>query len=502
MRYSRSLLDCLADFANTRPESPALVMGAERVTYAELCAMAVSAYHGIEALHLPEQGRIALHATKSPRTVALIVACLLSGRPFLLPSTELGATALETLLDRAGATHLLAADAVDGVAGRQVHKIDVTTEPFGADELRDHELAPDAVSFIFTTSGSTGLPKVVPVTFGAVERFTDWAIARFRIQPGTVVLNYAPFNFDLCLLDVRATLKAGGTTVLVEPDRSTNGRHLASMLRTHAVEVVQAVPMLFRLLSDTHDGGGFRSVRHVITTGDKVPVRLLPELPRLFPMARFYNVYGSTETNDSFIHEFTDLVHGGGELPIGRPLPGVDAVVLGADGAVLHGPATGELLVSTPFQTPGYVVADNGASEKFVRLGPDERTYFRSGDLVRRGEDGVFTLVGRNDSQVKVRGTRVNLEEIEQVLLAHDQVVGAAVVTVPDDVAGVVIHAVVRRDPTQGPLGVLALRDHCRRNLPRAALPTTIRVVDHPLPTTSTGKTDRRAVVRELLNGS
>jgi acyl-coenzyme A synthetase/AMP-(fatty) acid ligase len=500
--YSRSLLGCLADFARTQPESTALVMGEERVNYAEFCAMAMSAYNGIAALHLPESGRIALHATKSPNTVALIVGCLLAQKPFMLPSTELGASALDTLLERAGCTHVLAADAADGVAGREVHKIDVRSEPYGIDDLRVKELTPGAISFIFTTSGSTGMPKVVPLTFEAVERFTDWAIARFRIEPGTVVLNYAPFNFDLCLLDIRSTLKAGGTTVLVEPDRATNGKHLASLLRTNKVEIVQAVPMLFRLLLDTFDGQPFNHVKHVITTGDKVPARLLPELPRLFPMARFYNIYGSTETNDSFIHEFTDQVHGGQALPIGQPLPGVEAKVLDADGNVLTGPATGELLVSTPFQTPGYAVADKSAHDKFIRLDGDDRQYFRSGDMVQRDEDGVFTLVGRNDSQVKVRGTRVNLEEIEQVLLKHEQIVGAAVVAVPDDVAGLVIHAVVRRGDPEKPLGVLALRGYCQKHLPRAALPTTIRVVDDPLPMTSTGKTDRKAVIRDLLNGS
>src|SRR5262249_3074893 len=118
--YSRELLGCLAEFAETRSESIALAMGTERVTYAELAAMAMSAYHGIAAPPRPQGSRVALHATKTPRTVALIVACLLARRPFMLPSTELGEAAMETLLERAGATHVLTAE-VDGlVAGREV----------------------------------------------------------------------------------------------------------------------------------------------------------------------------------------------------------------------------------------------------------------------------------------------------------------------------------------------------------------------------------------------
>ncbi|WP_410589796.1 AMP-binding protein [Amycolatopsis sp. lyj-23] len=501
--YSRSLLGCLADFARNRPESTALVMGGDRVSYAELCAMTMSAYNGLAALQLPSDARVALHAAKTPRTVALIVACLLARRPFMLPSTELGATALEELLEKADCTDVLTAEPAAGVGGLRVHKIDTTAVPpdgdlAGLDGITGPDVSPDATSFIFTTSGSTGLPKVVPLSFQAVERFTEWAVTKFRLRPGTVVLNYAPFNFDLCLLDLRATFKAGGTTVLVEPERATNGKHLAELIRTEAVEVVQSVPMLYRLLADAHDGEPFETVTHVIVTGDKMPAKLLPELPRLFPNARFYNIYGATETNDSFIHEIIGDPAAAGPLPIGRPLPGVAALVLDADDVVVDGPATGELLVSTPFQTAGYAVG--GGADKFVERA-DGRVYFRSGDLVHRDADGVFTLVGRTDSQVKVRGVRVNLEEIEQVLLGHERIAGAAVVAVPDDVAGLVIHAVVRRDTTE-PLGVLALRQFCGQRLARAALPTTIRVVDDPLPTTSTGKTDRKAVIRDLLNGS
>ncbi len=500
--YSRSLLGCLADFARTRPESTALVLGEVRVSYAELCAMTMSAHNGLTALQLPAGARVAVHAAKTPRTVALIVACLLARRPFMLPSTELGGTALEELLAKAGCTDVLTAEPGAGVGGLRVHKIDTTAvrpdgDLAGLDGITGPDVSADATSFIFTTSGSTGLPKVVPLSFQAVERFTEWAVTKFRLRPGTVVLNYAPFNFDLCLLDLRATFKAGGTTVLVDPEKATNGKHLAELIRAESVQVVQSVPMLYRLLADAHDGRPFESVTHVIVTGDKMPAKLLPELPRLFPNARFHNIYGATETNDSFIHEITAF-DGAGPLPIGRPLPGVDALVLDAEGAVVDGPATGELLVSTPFQTAGYAVG--GGADKFVER-DNGRVYFRSGDLVDRDADGVFTLVGRNDSQVKVRGVRVNLEEIEQVLLGHERIAGAAVVAVPDDVAGLVIHAVVRRDTTE-PLGVLGLRQFCRERLARAALPTTIRVVDDPLPATSTGKTDRKAVIRDLVNGS
>jgi len=500
MPQSRSLLGCLAEHAHARPDSVALVMGAERITYAELCAMSLAAFTRIEALGLPRDAHVAVHASKSVRTVALIVACLVARRPFLLPSTELGANALDTLLERAGCADVLTVGSTTGVPGRRVHPIDCTPVDLGLADVREPlGGSPEDVSFMLTTSGSTGQPKVVPLTYGAIDRFTDWAVSRFGIGPGTTVLNYAPFNFDLCLLDIRATLKAGGTTVLVEPERATNGKYLAELLRANKVDIVQSVPMLYRLLGDAYAGKPFTGVRHLIMTGDKVPPRLLGELPGLFPNATLYNIYGCTETNDSFLHEIDVATESIGDLPIGRPLPGVDALVVDEDGAVLHGAAAGELWVSTPFQTPGYL--DPAGADKFVPLGAEHRRYFRSGDLVRRDADGVFTLLGRNDFHVKVRGTRVNLAEIEHVLLDHGRVLEAAVVGLPDDMAGLRIHAVVRGS-LPGALDVMALREHCRLRLPRAALPAAIRVVEDPLPMTSTGKIDRKVIIRDLLNRS
>jgi amino acid adenylation domain-containing protein len=488
----------LAELAIVSPDAAALTMGSQRVTYAELDAMARAARARLDGLGLPAGRPVALHAVKTPRTVAVVAACLAAGRPLLIPSAELGATTFDTILGNAGITDLLTAEPFDRTTDLHIHKLD--PEPWSDESAtapgEPHTAAGGDTALLLTTSGSTGLPKVVPLTAGAIDRFTDWAAGQFGLGPGTRVLNYAPLNFDLCLLDIWATLKAGGTVELVGAQHSTNGRHLGELVRD-GITVVQSVPMLFRLLADSWDGEPFTGVRHVVLTGDKISSTLLNELPRLVPNARIWNLYGCTETNDSFLHEIVPDGDATADVPIGRPLPGVDALVVDPDGTVLDGPATGELYVRTPFQTPGYL--NPGGPDKFVDIGGGR--YFRSGDLVRRSADGVFTLVGRNDFQVKVRGTRVNLEEIELVLLEHEDVVEAAVIGLPDDVAGVRIHAVVRGAAPGRPSG-LGLREHCRHRLPRVAIPAAIQIVREPLPATSTGKVDRQQIRRNVLDRS
>ena len=144
----------------------------------------------------------------------------------------------------------------------------------------------------------------MPLHVGAVERFVAWASERFGIGPGTAVLSYAPLNFDLCLLDIWTTLARGGRVVLVDSDQSIHAGTVLDLIAHHRVSVVQAVPMFFRLLIDgaRSSGRALPEVAHVIFTGDAIPIATLTELPRLFPAAP-YNIYGCTETNDSFIHE-------------------------------------------------------------------------------------------------------------------------------------------------------------------------------------------------------
>lgn len=473
--------ELLRDFvARTQenPSAPALRTRTETVTYAELAAMAAHAQAEVGAL---PGGPVTVLARKSPQAVALVLGCLAAGRPVLLPPIDLGVVALRELCERAGCAHVLAVDT--GHAADYPDLVTKVVAGMGAGLPEPVPVGDRDTAFMLTTSGSTGTPKVVPLSAGAVARFTGWAGEAFGLGPGETVFNYAPLNFDLCLLDIWATLRHGGCAALVDPALAVNPRYLADFFAASEVTVVQGVPMLYQLLGEVV----FPGVRHVIVTGDHAPVPVRATLPAKFPNARLHNVYGCTETNDSFWHEF-DAAEAArpGPLPIGVPLPGV---------AVAYGPereGAAELLVRTPFQTAGYVTSDPEASTaRFVR-GPDGRDYFRTGDLVRRDPDGRLFLVGRDDFQLKVRGIRVNLEQIERVLLEHDDVVEAVVIPATDG-SETRLTAFVRRTGTSGLTG-LHLRTHCAMRLPQAAIPSAIKLVDHPFPRTSTGKVDRKRV--------
>jgi acyl-coenzyme A synthetase/AMP-(fatty) acid ligase len=399
----RSLADHFAEQVQRQPDAAALIWDGEPISYRELAELSESSYAELQDAGLPADRPLGIRAKKSPEAIGLILACLRDRKSFLLPSIELAPETLAQLFAQAGCSQVISPHGPRSESAASLRAL--VDETRGTPEAPDSEWPPvgggEDVTFMLTTSGSTGLPKIVPLTASGVDAFTDWAAEQFEIKPGTVVANYAPLNFDLCLLDIWTTLKHGGCVAMVDQDRATQGAYLADLVNDNQVNVLQAVPMLYRLLIDVNreDGRTFPSVTHVITTGDKIPATSLAELPKLFPRARFFNIYGCTETNDSLIHEFLGLAEGNvpSNVPVGQPIPGVIVRVQQEDGTALEGAGTGEFMVWTPFQTRGYLKSSlNG--DKFVTLDDDAgRTYYKSGDIVRRHEDGTLTLEGRSD---------------------------------------------------------------------------------------------------------
>lgn len=493
----RHPLGSFVERATRAPFLPALAGPAGGVSYGELYAMTCDAAAALERLGVREGARAAVLGAKSPETIALTLACMLTGRPVLLPAVELGAAAVRTLIEHADVEHVLATDEHEGAA---VVRPSAETAA-GRPVLRR---GPDDIALMLTTSGSTGLPKVVPITHRAIMRFASWASDRFDIAPGANVLSYCGLNFDLSILEVWTTLMYGGRAVLVAHEQSTRPDHLLDLVRRHQVDVVQGVPMLISLLLDAADARGcdLPSVRHTILTGDAASTTLLARLPGALANSRLYNVYGCTETNDSFIHLLDprrEAQHGA--VPLGDPLPGVSALIV-RDGRVLDGPGSGELWVSTPFQATGYLGPSSG-DDGFAGPTDDPALagHFRSRDLVRRDMAGTVYLEGRTDAQVKVRGVRVNLHAIEQALLGDPGIAEAAVIAVDDELAGKRLLGFVRRRPG-AEVDTVKLRFRCARELGRVAVPAAIEVQDDALPKTVTGKVDRRAVRRRSQEGA
>jgi acyl-coenzyme A synthetase/AMP-(fatty) acid ligase len=260
--------------------------------------------------------------------------------------------------------------------------------------------------------------------------------------------------------------------------------------------VLYTVPLaLVRLATPgTLDGKDLSHLRLVLFGGEPMPIKHLRQVMSSLPWAQFVNVYGPTETNGCTHHRVRampdehDLA-----LPIGQPYPNVSVMVVDSDGGPVGVGETGELLVRAPTMMRGYWARPDLNERAFVHVpgvGGTVEVYHATGDLVSPTEGGDLAYLGRRDRQIKARGNRVELDEVEAVLLDHPAVHEAAVYALADAEGSLQPHAEVILIPGSGAT-TTDLRTHASRALPSYAVPASISIREG-FPRTSTGKIDRR----------
>lgn len=489
----RTLITSLRTNAEQRPNGVAVITDDKNWTYKELVLL-ISKYNSeLETHHLVEHTPVAVTARKTVDTLALMIALGERGHTTLVVSPDLGSAVKPDVFSKAGVSCEVSAQRISGSA-----RIFVSTIQSEKTEINQSSVLLKDSPLMLTTSGTTGIPKVVCLSETGVSAFLCWAKSFFDLGHASKVLSYAPLNFDLSLLDVWATLSAGGEVIFVEPSKATNSDYLISLVQRTKPNVIQGVPMLYTLLCDGNDrlGGPMIDVDHILVTGDVTPKALRQRIAAMCPNSKFHNVYGCTETNDSFVYtslakEFSSYEH----LPLGNPIEGSVYRVVDQDGeSTIDG--AGELHTSTPFLAHGYTDAQITLSA-FYWDDVEKRRYYRTGDMVRVDSEGVMTLQGRSDHIVKVRGVRTNLRDIEHVLAKSNLVEESIVFSVDDEVEGVILHAVVKTTEGQQPDG-FSLRVHCSENLPLTSVPRRFHFFNNPLPRTSTGKPDRKAIFNSI----
>jgi len=357
-----------------------------------------------------------------------------------------------------------------------------------------------ALAYILYTSGSTGRPKGVAHTHASALAFVRWAVDAVGVSENDVVSQHASPSFDLSVFDFFGAAMAAARLALVPS--STFGR-VASLCRfivASGVTVWYSVPSALLRASATESLALLQhgALRQIIFAGEEIPVGPLGVLWHNLPRScRVANWYGPTETNVCTFHDVTALdVNGGDPIPIGRPCPYARTSLAAEDGLVMSNGAAGELLVAGDSLMTGYWKRPDATSRVFS-TGPDGRVYYATGDLVSQDARG-FTFRGRVDRLLKVRGHRVQPEEVEQVLEQRAEIDEAAVVK--HRRGDVDVLAAVVRLAGGGGLEHDAVIGHCCRFLPPYMVPDVILPVGE-LPRGPRGKTDYHAVLELVESG-
>lgn len=388
---------------------------------------------------------------------------------------------------------------------------DLAADAISWDELAQVPEAPPSpgttehdLAYVLFTSGSTGEPKGIMHTHRSALAFAEVAARTYGLQPDDRVSNHAPLHFDLSTLDFFSTAVAGATTLVIPEEYTIVPASLSELMERERLTVLYCVPLaLIQLLRQgALEQRDLSALRWILFGGEPFPVKHLRSLMEALPHVRFSNVYGPTEVNGCTYYLVPPLPPESDEpIPIGGLYDNVEALVVDDSDRELGTNEPGELLIRSGTRMAGYWGRpDLTAEATFVRATPGGALdlFHRTGDLVVRQPDGDFRFLGRLDRQIKTRGHRVELDEVEAVLLSLDGVEEAAAYALPDGQGSQGIEACVRLGDPRNALSEREIDGHARRHLPPYAVPVRIRILD-TFPRTTTGKIDRRQLREHAL---
>ncbi|WP_420642895.1 class I adenylate-forming enzyme family protein [Candidatus Leptofilum sp.] len=491
----------LEESAAKTPEKTALVCGEQRLTYAQIEAMANRLAQALVANGVGRGDRILLFLPNSVEMVVGIFATLKANAVFVPVNHSTKADKLHFMAQDCRAAGLITwqqqvktavtlQQSIPSlktvvIVGDNVpdgcHNFAEIQETFLAERPCCQTIDQDLACLIYT-SGSTGEPKGVMSAHSNVVFAASSIIHYLQNQPDDIVLNVLPLSFDYGLYQLLMTFKFGGTLVL---ERSF--AYPAQIFKRIVAEKVTGFPLvptiaaiLLQLDLSSYD---FSSLRYLTNTAAALSPSHITALQEKFPQATLYSMYGLTETKRTLYLPPEQLAIRPGS--VGIPIPGTEAWVEDEAGNRLGPDEIGELVIRGSHVMRGYWERPEATAERF-RLGAvlGERLCY-SGDLFRVDSEGFFYFVGRKDDIIKSRGEKVAPKEIENVLSGLSGVVETAVIGVPDPVLGEAIKAfVVQNDDTLTERDVLR---HCRQHLEDFMVPQHIEFRS-TLPKSGNGK--------------
>ena len=472
-----------------RPNAQAVLFGVDTISYKELNEYCNQVAHYLQTLGIGPEKRVAICMGRSVQMLACMLGVLKAGGNFIPLDPAYPAERLSYMLRDSDAQLLLIDQ--ERPFGLELHNsvlVDLSAEQ---QKVRKQSKEPvnsrtdeKNAAYVIYTSGSTGLPKGVVVEHRSLLNLVKAQEEIFHVSPQDRILQFASFSFDASVFEILMALSAGATLVMAEQDQLMPGPGMVALLETHAITQITIPPSVLRHLPHAT----LPQLRQIIVAGEAVDFQLVK---RWSPSRQFFNAYGPTEATiwASVSRCDAESRH----VTIGQAISNVQLHVVDEEGSSLN--ETGEICIGGGGVARGYWNRPDLTAERFVpdcfSNVPGSRMY-RTGDLGGIGEDGAVTFMGRKDDQVKVRGHRVELREIEIALAQHPGVSEAVVVAVTGANGDKSLVGYVAADD-----GTVVddnvLRHELAHQLPAYMVPSHF-VVLNAFPLTGNGKIDRKAL--------
>ncbi|WP_232511970.1 non-ribosomal peptide synthetase [Herbaspirillum sp. meg3] len=491
------------DWARHSPDSIALRDQEGSLSYAALRIASLQLARRLRTLGVDSEKKVALCLPRSSRYLIAVIGILRCGGAFVPLDPAYPAARRRFMLEDSGACLLIA----DSACARELQAESITQDPdmlFAASDvvpvLNVLDDTPDdggfpppdahALAYVIYTSGSTGTPKGVGNTHGGLRSLAHAQRGAFGLLPDARVLQFASLSFDASIWEM--TMAFGAGAALIVPDVATVrvGEELEQFMRHQRISAATLPPTALATLDESR----LPDLQTLVVAGESCA----PELVlRWGPGRRFYNGYGPSEASVAVsVEAWSDNGDNTGQLPVGRPLPNMQLHVLDADMQLLPPGVIGELYIGGAGLARGYLNRADLTAASFLPdpYGSPGARLYKTGDRGYRLADGRVQFVGRNDHQVKLRGFRIELSEIEAALMQHAAVRHAAVLVrhygEGEDEGNRRLTAYLE---TRAPITNEVLRDFLGEQLPPHMLPAYF-IVLASMPLTVNGKIDRKAL--------
>lgn len=483
-----------AEQARRTPRAPALEMGDAVLSYAELDGRANALAHRLAALGVGPDVPVAIMLERSVEMVVGLLGILKAGAAYVPVDPEYPAQRLAYMLEDCGSRLLLLKGATPAALSIPPG---MAVVDLARDAAATHARPPavrlhgENLAYVIYTSGSTGRPKGAANRHGGLANRIAWMQREYGLTPDDAVLQKTPFGFDVSVWEFFWPLMTGARLVMAAPGDHRDPARLAACIVRHGVTTLHFVPSMLRAFLADGQAAHCRGVRRILCSGEALPGDARDAVSREMPWACLHNLYGPTEAAIDVTH-WTCAASDTGNVPIGRPIAGLQTWIL--DGGLKPVPpgVLGELYLGGAGLARGYARRPGLTADRFVAdpFGAPGTRLYRTGDLASWDAEGRIVYQGRTDHQVKIRGLRVELGEVEACLLAQPGVTAAVAVAHAGHAATQLVAYVAAGERAPDPA---SLREALAGQLPDYMVPALIMVLPG-LPLNANGKIDRKAL--------
>lgn len=438
--HERLLHRIIEEQARRYPDHAACAFRAQRLSYAELNRRANRVANALLACGVGPESVVGVAAERSIDLLAALLGVLKAGGAYLPLDPTYPAERLEQMVSEAGVTVVLA----DSVGSKlqfssstlsTLSIAGLVTDPALADHDPDVAVDPENLAYVIYTSGSTGRPKGSMISHAAIANRLYWMQAQYGLRPAERVLQKTTFTFDVSVWELFWPLMVGAEVVLAPPEAQRDPEEIWRIVAEQDISILHFVPTMLREFLNVVDESPATRLRDVICSGEALSAAFAQAFHARFPDVGLHNLYGPTEAAVDVTAWTCPPDNDRALLPIGKPIANVRTYVLDAELQLVPVGTLGELYIGGVALARGYLGRPDLTAERFIAdpfSAQGERLY-KTGDRARYRPNGDIEFLGRNDSQVKLKGLRIELGDVESALLQHPAVANAAVVLREDE---------------------------------------------------------------------